>query len=189
MTRGFSSTALSRRGLLKAAGLSAGLVTVGATLGAGAADAAVTVQSGWRYCSYCHGLWWPSSGHNVCFGRAGGHSRGSWSYKMYAYDYSLGSSYGWQPGWYWCSRCGLMHYGSGTSGYCAAGGSHTSSGSAQYGMAHEGFTTLDSYPYQFGWRYCVGCRGIWWPSGADGSCPAYGVHYPSGYDYALAYYG
>lgn len=80
---------LSRRGLLKASGLTAGLLTAGATVGAGSAAAAVTVQRGWRFCTYCRGLWWPGSGIRTCFGSTSGHNAGTWSYNVYGHDYSL----------------------------------------------------------------------------------------------------
>lgn len=82
-----------------------------------------------------------------------------------------------------------MHYASGASGACPTGSSHTSSGSAHYGVAHDEFHTSDSYAYQFGWRYCSGCREIIWPGGSNGACPAFGSHQPGGYDYALGYSG
>ena len=80
-----------------------------------------------------------------------------------------------QDGWRWCSRCeGLWHAGNGSSGRCAAGGSHVDSGSERYVLPMN-YRRSSGQP---SWRWCRKCEGLFHANGSHsgGRCPEGGAH-------------
>lgn len=179
------SSGLTRRSILRAGALSIGaLGAVRAEAGDAAAASTQKWQIGWRFCQFCYGLWWPTSG-SVCQGNQpfpsefGAHSVGSNVYEC-AYETAEYPDFGYQDGWRYCHKCHLLHYGSG--GRCPAGGAH-SAGNTNYAVAAQDLGG-GTYYSQFGWRYCSRCRGLWYAAGrSKGACPGYDGHIASGWNY------
>ena len=81
------------------------------------------------------------------------------------------SSFG-QVGWYWCSRCQGLWYGTNRSlSACPAGpGGHQYAGSGGYVLE------VNSGSGQGQWRWCHQCQGQWFSGNArSGVCPAPGT--------------
>ena len=91
-----------------------------------------------------------------------------------------------QSGWRWCSKCGQLFFGPGTSGgVCAGGDEHDGSASGNYVMRHQDASLGES-----GWRWCKECATLFFRGTDDvarfGTCPAGDVHNPTGSgEYAL----
>lgn len=181
---------LSRRQLIKASGV-AGLAVAALSTGKAAAQTtspSIIAQGKWLWCQYCEGLynWGSSSGFGVCYGNNYGIHSVAPSYDYTVKETSGGG--GGQSGWYFCSQCCLLHYGSGSVGWCAIGGGahHVSAGSYNYMVEYTG--SNDGAGGQDRWRHCINCQGLWYDNGGVGSCPGFGGHNPGGsYDYKLRY--
>ena len=89
------------------------------------------VQSGWRWCRRCQGLFFGPFVGRCPLG--GGHEAvGSSDYAMYVND---GQSPRMQVGWRSCGACQSMYFAGNGGSACAAGGGHDPTGSFQYQMA------------------------------------------------------
>jgi hypothetical protein len=171
-----TSNGVTRRRVLTAAGLAAGVTALTvATGGAAHAD-----QIYWRWCKRCGGLWFDGNGTN---GRCpegwfeAGHDRaGSGNYAL---KYITDGGHG-QSNWRWCASCqGLWFGGTGWFGDCPARdtlghypvGPYASSGN--YVLEHEG--DYDTWGFcQPQWRLCVKCLGLYFDGntpGRSGVCP------------------
>jgi hypothetical protein len=94
-------------------------------------DAGPGMQTGWRYCQRCQGLFYvdnPTQGACPCGGQHDHANRSA------LYDMSLEGPPGMETGWRWCAKCeGLFNSGNQES-ICATGGKHDGSSSAKYAM-------------------------------------------------------
>ena len=130
------------------------------------------VQTGWKWCKKCHGLFADIPGdprQGVCPVDSGHHD-GSTSLP---YTAVLGDGGpGQQGSWRFCRKCrGMFAFQDGAlQGVCPA--DHAS---------HDGSTSLhyasligeDAYGQQGGWRWCRNCQGMFAMAGEDdGTCPA-----------------
>lgn len=155
---------MSRRQLLKSAGIVSGLVAVaGAVELTSAVQASAATQDLWGFCSYCRCMYYgytASRGYGTCSATGGAHDHTTDSY-----NYHFSTTGGGQSGWRWCNKCCVMFYaGSGTTGgVCAYDGSHhtASSTSYNYHVYYEPYT--GSAPlYQSGWHWCTSCAALVW---------------------------
>jgi len=123
--------------------------------------AAQGVQSNWRWCNKCQGLFFAGNGGQGVCPKGGGHSAaGSGNYKL-----SLNSGAG-QSGWRWCKKCqGLYFGGGGAGGKCPSGGAHDGGASGNY------FVDQNKPAAQDNWRWCQVCAGMFFAgSGTAGAC-------------------
>jgi len=131
----------------------------------------VNMQSGWRWCRKCFGMWFATHDTpGVCPAGDGHSSEGSGAYLL-CMNYRQSSS---QAGWRWCRKCQGLYFGPSKS-VCPAGDEHDGSASADYtmvsGAAGNAAFTQDN------WRWCHKCQGMHYAAG--GVCPAKGPHDPS----------
>ena len=94
------------------------------------------VQSGWRWCSKCQGLFWGSAATDSYCPAGGQHivTSDTYTYVLVfgtptiAWTNAQGSSYtvAAQSGWLYCGKCRGLFYGHGTNsgGWCPAGSHH-----------------------------------------------------------------
>ncbi|WP_159440698.1 M36 family metallopeptidase [Mucilaginibacter sp. OK098] len=77
-----------------------------------------------------------------------------------------------QNNWSWCHKCQSLYFSGGsTQGVCAAGGSHSHTGSGNYSLVHDSA----HHPGQSNWRWCNKCQALHF-GGSAGVCPAGGTH-------------
>ena len=140
-------------------------------------------QAGWAYCSHCSGMYYGVGGPSVCpapnsFGH--GHDAGA-SFNYVLRCDSPAPAPNLQSDWRWCSKCGALHFGSGT-GVCPAGGAHAVDGSGDYVLG----TTADINTSAIGvadaqsqWNWCRKCAGLHFAPGTS-VCPAGSSHDSTG---------
>lgn len=90
-----------------------------------------------------------------------------------------------QPGWRFCSKCGVLFFsGAADKGRCAAGGAHMPQG---YLFAlHFDSRQAGQQRLQYAWRHCEKCRGVFYDGLADkGRCPAGAGHQAQGLMFGL----
>ncbi|NAZ76447.1 hypothetical protein GTQ99_13635 [Kineococcus sp. T13] len=146
----------------------------------GAAPASqVPLQSDWRWCSRCQGLFWGGGQPASVCPEGGAHApqpqSGSGDYSL---PHGAPPDAGRQAGWRWCDRCQGLYYGPAVAdSTCPAGGTHApaaTSGSGDYALAINAAPAAGS---QSGWRWCSRCQGLFWGGGQAGStCPEGGPH-------------
>ena len=140
---------------------------------------ATFLQSDWRWCDKCQGLFFGGGlGDSDC--PAGGtHAdpaqSGSGDYSL---PHNAPASPSRQSEWRWCDRCQGLFYGPAVAdSLCPTGGTHAppaQSGSGNYGLPHD---VPASPGMQSDWRWCSRCQGLFFAGGAAaGSCPAGGGH-------------
>lgn len=158
---GLASQGISRRQLLRAAGVVSGLVAVtGAIELRTAARASALTQDLWGFCSYCRSMYYgytASRGYGFCHATGGPHDHTSSSY-----NYIFSTAGGGQEGWRWCTKCCVLFYGgsSGDGGVCTYDlGSHTG-GVSNYRVYYEPYTGTGLY--QSGWHWCTSCAALVW---------------------------
>ena len=81
---------------------------------------------------------------------------------------------GWQAGWRYCSKCGLLWMGANKGSHCPKGGAHEKSNSGKYFLCINN-ATADSGLGQIGWRWCSKCQGLWMGANANSKCSADGL--------------
>ena len=90
-------------------------------------------QDGWRWCSFCEGLWFARNGlyGDNCPSYDFTHFAGdSGAYRL---PFATGNDPGMQSNWRWCSKCeGLWFAGNNTGGFCNGEGAHDQTGSGNY---------------------------------------------------------
>jgi hypothetical protein len=165
----------TRRTVLKKAaalGLGTGALVVTSQL-VTATPAHAATQSGWRYCSRCRCLHWPSSNGRCPEPTYLSHSwSGSFNYTMYFKPDTMSG----QDRWAYCHWCKAMFYWGSTTepyaGVCPEGGGHNGYESYQYVIP-----TGSASNRQSNWRHCVKCQSLFW-GGAESSshCAAGGRH-------------
>ena len=137
----------------------------------------VGVQTDWRWCSKCQGLFYgPTFASSTC--PAGGtHASAAESGSA---DYMLSddtANPSLQSEWRWCNRCRGLFYGPGVANSrCPSGGAHATpaqSGSANYCLSYG----TSGPGRQSDWRWCNKCQGLFYGPGVGSSwCPAGGRH-------------
>ena len=94
-------------------------------------DAGPGMQTDWRYCQRCQGLFYvdnPTQGACPCGGQHDHANRSA------LYDMSLEGPPGMETGWRWCAKCeGLFNSGNQES-VCPTGGKHDGRGSSAYAI-------------------------------------------------------
>ncbi len=128
------------------------------------------VQSNWRWCHKCKGLFF--AGHSTSRCPVGGahENVGSHNYHL---AHSLAPSAGWQGNWRWCNKCEGLFYGGNASSVCPSGGAHSGSTSHSYHLHHSAESAPDM---QSNWRWCNKCQGLFYGGSATSTCPAGGAH-------------
>jgi hypothetical protein len=149
-------------------------------------------QQKWRFCYRCNGLFFKPNGPGVCPEGAGGHSdktgsgtSGNYTLCVDASPVNAGSpkqasvppsALGWQAGWRYCAKCGVLWMGANKGSKCPGNPSgHVSLGSGNYFLllrngAQEEVGGLG----QVGWRWCAKCQGLWFTGLPGSKCPADG---------------
>jgi hypothetical protein len=172
----------SRRALLRGAGVSgAAVLLAGAASVVTAAPTQASVQTNWRWCAQCQGLWFAGNGplNKPCPIAPSSQvhtSAGSGNYKLLQGKDAFG-----QLGWSHCLYCqGQWYTRNSTNGVCPKRGAalgHSWQGSGSYGMvSHDG---IFGGPGQGDWYWCHKCQGLWHFDRATrnmGFCPAGGGH-------------
>ncbi|MGY1727821.1 hypothetical protein ACI79J_12705 [Geodermatophilus sp. SYSU D01062] len=139
----------------------------------------VYMQSDWRWCDRCQGLFF---GVGLATSRcpAGGtHADPAQSRSgNYSLPHNAPPSPSRQPEWRWCDKCQGLFYGPAVAGsVCPTGGTHslpTQSGSGNYSLPHN---VAPSPETQSDWRWCNKCQGLFFGGGlATSRCPAGGSH-------------
>jgi hypothetical protein len=102
------------------------------TLTANAPAITPGVQTNWRWCDKCQGLWFAGNAPSMgACPAGGGHTHPSSD--AYTLNYHIGSPV--QSNWRWCNKCqGLWFAGNPSQGTCPGGGDHTHSGSEDYSL-------------------------------------------------------
>jgi hypothetical protein len=139
----------------------------------------VPVQSNWRWCNKCQGLFFGGSQAESDCPAGGAHAEpaqsGSGNYSL---PHNAPPSPSRQSEWCWCNKCQGLFYGPAVAASsCPAGGTHSpqaQSGSGNYSLPHIVPTSSEM---QSGWRWCDKCQGLFFGEGLAGSqCPAGGTH-------------
>jgi hypothetical protein len=97
-----------------------------------------TLQTNWRWCDKCQGLWFAGNAPSMGACPAGGGHQHT-SPDGYTLTYNTTAGAGTQGNWRWCDKCqGLWFAGNAPSmGACPAGGGHTHSGSGDYILIYK----------------------------------------------------
>jgi hypothetical protein len=137
------------------------------------APAEAKIQSDWRWCEKCTGLFWTDNNPvgGVCPVGAT-HDRGpSSNYTLIIDDPTAAGQHDWR----WCEKCAGMFWAGDApeSGTCPAGGAHKR-GVSDYAVLMDKPNALG----QNNWRWCHKCSGLFWTDDAPvgGRCPAGGAH-------------
>ncbi|QFZ19162.1 hypothetical protein [Saccharothrix syringae] len=183
---------LSRRRLLRAAGLAGGAALLA---GAGAAavpgTAGAAVEAGFRWCSRCQSMWRAGAGDN---GHCPVHHW--WDHS----HYQDGSGAYWSTDgptvvngvvdvfgqlWLkWCATCKAVYFHQQSTVCPNNSAGHTSTAPA-HKVEPAWFSPLSPFPKQAGWRRCIDCAALFFIDNGIGStrCP---VSRPSGFPYHVA---
>ena len=93
----------------------------------------MTMQSNWRFCEKCMGLFFAGGATNGACPAGGAHGPGG----AYSLVNNVPNDTG-QRQWRFCKRCmGLFFAGRGTNGVCPAGGAHDPSQSGDYSLVNN----------------------------------------------------
>lgn len=156
---------LSRRRLLRlgaAGGLSVAASSVGLV---GFASPAYAMQSNWRWCHRCEGLWFAGNNTNgACSADGGGagypgHSReGSGNYTL-KFNFDGGPG---QDGWRHCFGCQTLFFYTGEPRGPVACPRNPDAGHDP----NTGIYRVEYFPHvpsggQREWRWCMSCEGMW----------------------------
>jgi hypothetical protein len=149
------------------------------------------IQQRWHCCNKCQGLFYAPNGPGVCKAGGGHSDTGSANYIL-CVDISPVNSQGtrqksvppdgtgWQAGWRYCRKCGLLWMGANAGSHCPDGGQHSASSSGHYFLCIND-TPTDSGLGQVGWRLCPKCQGLWMGLNSGSRCSADGhAHSASG---------
>jgi hypothetical protein len=182
-----SESGRSRRDVLRkglALGLGTGAIVVTSQL-VTTTPAHAATQTGWRYCSRCKCLHWPSNNGRCPEPSYLQHSwDGSYRYTMFFSPDTVSG----QDRWAHCIWCQAMFFWGNTTeqyaGVCPEGGAHNGYDSFNYIMP-----TGSASNRQDNWRHCVKCQSMFWGGGeASSRCAAGGRHNRGGsFNYWLRY--
>jgi Peptidase family M23 len=147
------------------------------------------IQQNWRWCTKCQGLFYAPNGAGVCKTGDGHSSTGSSNYTLCSSVSPVNStgipqssvppnSTGWQGGWRYCNKCGLLWMGFNAASRCPKGGGHSSSKSGNYYLCINNAST-NSGLGQVGWRWCSKCQGLWMGLNSGSKCSADGLAHRS----------
>lgn len=125
-------------------------------------------QAGWRWCSWCQGLFFRGDAAGVCPAGGGHDDSRSWNYVLFA----NAPEHPGQGGWKWCRKCQGLTFMSQATGSCPAGGAHDDGDSAAYVVSLDEVGDVG----QDGWRWCGSCQGLAFAGGPSGRCVASGQH-------------
>jgi hypothetical protein len=163
-----------RRVLQQIVGLGAGAALAGAVAEPARAVERV-LQSSWRYCWRCRGLFYNGhQGTGVCTGGLGHDASLSRDYYL---DYGPWPGERWQMGWRHCINCQGLAYGVANPGVCfAGGGPHDHTGSYLYMLRDYVNPPVN---WQSNWFHCKNCQGLHYRNRPDLSsvCPAGGLRH------------
>jgi len=149
-----------------------------------------SVQTNWRYCNKCHGLFFAGrSGTGVCPNGDGHDGTGSGNYAITMTWNGDPNAAQEQAGWKFCSACyGMTFGGANSPRECpATGDAHDHSQSGDYSLWYHSVGSG-----QINWRWCKNCQTLFF-AGADtpSACWASGKAHDgsaSG-DYTIEYIG
>lgn len=143
----------------------------------------MSLQSGWRCCRKCNGLFFAANAGTKGACPAGGahDDAGSSAYAIEhraGVDLGAGPVDGMQPRWRWCSKCQGLFFGGVSAtevGRCPAGGQHkVGQGNYLVPFAGAGGAT------EAGWSWCGSCYGLHKSSTTLGKCPTGSAHITTG---------
>lgn len=201
---------LSRRGLLRGGLLvglgAAGLTAASSSLVPGVARAAnsssyainngtqvaFTYQTDWRYCSGCRNLYYAGRPGTCLASMYGQHTAGSSTgYGVPDQAPSPDNASGGAPvqePWYICVNCSCLFWGPDIdSSFCAASQAriqwnHNSTGSGVYYVMNGTWSQgSNGAQIQGGWRYCAGCKVLYWSAAVSDCMYAYVINPPTMY--------
>jgi len=137
------------------------------------------VQSDWRWCHKCEGLFFGGNPGSRCPAGGAHDSAGSANYSLIQGVTAPG-----QSEWRWCRKCQGLWYAPNAGSVCPAGGPHEAVGSWDYVLLHD---LRMEEGGQDGWRWCHKCQGLSYSGNrTQGTCAAGGQHDGSNsYDYVL----
>jgi hypothetical protein len=135
-----------------------------------------TVQSDWRWCRKCQGLFFAGNPGSRCPADSGAHDPSGVG-NNYLLRHNQPELDGLQSGWRWCNKCKGLFFGTGENSVCPAGGTHDRTGSGNYSLCH--FVEEDSNS-QAGWRWCNKCMGLFYAGNSGSRCPAGAAHDATG---------
>ena len=157
---GIAPVGTTRRGVLRAAGLVGLGVAASSGLVLATAAPAYAMQSGWRWCYKCEGLWFAFNGTPGRCPAGDGHSdAGSGDYTL---KFDTEDHVG-QNGWRHCTQCqGLVYYGEDPTeprlGPCAFTFGYHAVNTGWYRIDFEPTVVPDGQQF---WRWCKLCEGMW----------------------------
>jgi hypothetical protein len=127
---------------------------------------------------YCHQLIPTALATGNVYRVDGGSARVQTDFPRAVSDYGLPYPVPAQNNWRWCNKCQALYFAGGaTQGVCAAGGTHSQTGSGDYFLVNN----APAYPGQSDWRWCHKCQGIYFHGGgSNGVCKAGGTHDSTG---------
>ena len=98
---------------------------------------------------------------------------------------SAAAQSGAQQDWRYCQKCaGMFWNGAADKGRCPAGGAHIGQG-FQF-LLHYDAGKGNGGEYQYDWRFCSKCKGLYWDGSANkGRCPAGKGHAAQGFNFGL----
>jgi hypothetical protein len=136
----------------------------------------LTLQSNWRWCRKCQGLFFAGNPGSRCPADSGSHDQ-TGSGNNYSLRHNLPPIAGLQSDWRWCNKCKGLFFGGNSGSHCPAGGPHDKAGSGNYSLCHG--IEEDSHS-QAGWRWCGKCQGLFFGGNPGSRCPVNGAHDPTG---------
>ena len=78
---------------------------------------------------------------------------------------------GWQGGWRYCSKCGVLFMGTNqAASKCSGGDKHKALGGTYWVLIDN--SVAGNGLGQVGWRWCANCQGLWFAAVSGSRCPA-----------------
>jgi hypothetical protein len=143
-----------------------------------------TYQTDWRYCGGCRNLYYAGRPGTCLASMYGQHTAGSSTgygvpdQPPSPDDSSRGAPV--QEPWRICANCACLFWSpDDSSSYCAASGeqvqwNHDATGSGVYYVMNGTWSQASGgAQIQGGWRYCAGCKVLYWPASVSDCMYAY----------------
>ena len=153
-------------------------------------------QQQWRFCYRCNGLFFKPNGFGVCpeggahSDKSGGATSGNYTLCVNVSPVNATAprqhsappdTIGWQGGWRYCHKCGVLWMGLNSGSRCPAdGAAHSSPNSGNYYLLISNGTQGQVGGLgQVDWRWCSKCQGLWFSGLAGSKCPTDGLGHSS----------
>jgi hypothetical protein len=141
----------------------------------------LTLQSEWRWCDKCQGLFFGPAVANSSCPTGGTHDPAALSGSgNYSLPHNVAPDPTRQTDWRWCDKCQGLFFGPNvTNSRCPTGATHTppeQSHSGNYSLPHN---VAPDPSRQSDWRWCDKCQGLFFgPNVASSRCPTGATHTP-----------